>query len=184
MEKYKYCVLDFLELINKYEQEDGGNIFKQNDKTNDDEIAIFQKWLSQYTNNECSEYIEFIKIINGFTFGPSEVYSLNCNSSCNIYKENEAICKNNEKLRQYIFFCTDDINLYGINVKTGKHCRYNLFTNEFDEDYETFYELMARQLEVSLYSGDDGNDEEYEKIKWKNNIDEKIGIYEIKSIRK
>ncbi|GHU29520.1 hypothetical protein FACS1894172_00830 [Spirochaetia bacterium] len=167
----KNCIMDFLELINKYEQEINGNIFNQNKNTNDKEIDIFKKWLLQYYEKDCYEYIDVIKIINGFTFNTVSIYSLNVNCLYNIYKSNETLWNDNKKLRQYIFFATDEeISLYGLNIKNRKYCRLDIISNNILEEYETFNELMLRILEVSLYTGDSGFDEEYEKIKRKYNI--------------
>jgi len=187
MEKYKNCIKDFLDLINKYEHEIGGNIFTQNNKTNDKEIDIFKKWISKYYEHDISDYIQFMKKVNGFCFGVSTFYSLNPDSivgsdsnyidstySNSIYKHNE-VWWQDEKLgqifQQYVIFSDDgSISIYCINKDNGKYYRIDNCNGKILEEYETFDELILRALEVSLYSGDSGFDEEYEKIKRKYGI--------------
>jgi hypothetical protein len=187
MEKYKNCIEEFLNLINKYENEIGGDIFAQNTKTNDDEIDAYKNWLSQYCKHETPDYIHFMKKVNGFCFGPSSFYSLNPDSivgsdsnfddstySNSIYKSNEIWWQDDtlgRMFQQYVIFADDDsISIYGIHKDNGKYCRVSVWNGKVLEEYETFDELILRALEVSLYSGDSGFDEAYEKIKRKYDI--------------
>ena len=187
MEKYRNCVVDFLKLMDNRMLEIGSTIFCQNNKTNDVEIEDFKKWLSQYTTKNCLEYIDFVKIANGFCYNTGSFYSLNPNAivgsdglkidstfNNSIYKQNEIIWQDERLgkiLKQYIVFADDELSFYCLDKNDGMYYRLNRLDGSIVDKYEAFYELIEMALEVSLYSSDSDYDEEYEIIKRKHGIE-------------
>jgi hypothetical protein len=187
VEKYKNCVIAFLKLMDNRMLEIGSNIFCQNNKTNNVEIEDFKKWLLQYTTRHCLEYIDFIKMTNGFCYNTGSFYSLNPNAivgshslkvdktfSNSIYKQNEIIWQNEKLgkiLEQYIVFADDEFSFYCLHRNDGIYYRIDRVNGNIVGRCETFYELIQVALEVSLYSSDSDYDEEYEIIKRKYEIE-------------
>jgi hypothetical protein len=166
------AIIELKELARK----EDGNIFGQIAKTDDAEIEAYKKWLSQYTTHECPEYIELMKIINGFEYPTLNLYSLNAQDELSIYKQNDYYWNDLEgldrcgkdpqqilhDLRQYIIFADDAISLYCMNKNDGKYRELCIDYNgvKITDEYETFEELIRVGLEDTLYTSDGGYDEE------------------------
>ncbi|MDR1450991.1 MAG: YrhA family protein [Helicobacteraceae bacterium] len=144
---------DLLDKIEEIEKEYGKNIYTQIEKANESEIKFFNDWIVKYLENGFSEYIDFIKVINGLNFNGLYIYSLNKKINYNIYESNE-IWRENE-LGQYIFFADDDISWYCFNRNNGKYYLLDKPSGDIMNEYKTFDEIIIRALKISLYIDDE-----------------------------
>ena len=98
---------------------------------------------------EFPEYVEFVKIINGFKFNELYVYSLDRKSKYNIFGLNEILCGDNE-LSDYIFFGDNRISLFCFSKNKGRYCILNKENGIIMQEYETFDEIIIEALKTAL----------------------------------
>jgi hypothetical protein len=143
-------IKELLDKINEDEQKYGGNIYTKIAKTNDGEIEYFKKWIGKYYEKGFSEYIDFIKTINGLNNNGLFLYSLNQECEFNIYKNNEIWWDEEDELKKYIFFGDDDISWYCLNRKDGKYHVLDKPSGEIMNKYKTFDETIMKALKIVL----------------------------------
>jgi hypothetical protein len=143
-------IKELLDKINEDEQKYGGNIYTQTAKTNDNEVDYFKKWIRKYYKKGFSEYIDFIKIINGLNNNGLFLYSLNPESEFNIYKNNETWWDEDDELKKYIFFGDDDISWYCLSRKDGKYYILDKPGGDVMDKYKTFDKIIIKSLKIVL----------------------------------
>jgi hypothetical protein len=146
----KEQIMDLLNKIEEDKKEYGESIFTKNEKTNDTEINHFKEWILKYYKNGFSEYIDFVKTINGLNYNGLFLYSLNKKNEYNIYKSNEEWWYDDEENKEYIFFGDDDISWYCKNKNDGKYYILDKPGGNIINEYETFNEIIIKALKISL----------------------------------
>ncbi|MDR1068270.1 MAG: YrhA family protein [Clostridiales Family XIII bacterium] len=148
-------IKDLLDKIEEAEKEFGSSIFAQNEKTNENEIACFEKWISNYCENGFSEYVELMKLINGLNNNGLYIYSLDKKSEYNVYEENETLWYDNEDFRDYIFFGDDSISWYCLNKKDGNYYILDKPSGTIMDEYKLFDEVIIEALKTALGTDDE-----------------------------
>jgi hypothetical protein len=136
-------------LLNEIEDEKkeiGESIF--NEKTNDTEIINFKNWIKDYCEDDYSEYLSFVEIVNGLNFWGLIIYSLNEESEFNICKSNKEWWDLDEA-KEYIFFGEDGFVWFCKNIFDRKYYIIDLIHGEIIiiDEFETFDELIIEALE-------------------------------------
>ena len=140
-------ISNLLVKINEKLDKQGDNIFIKNEKTNDNEIKYFEKWIEKYYKNGFYEYIDFAKTINGLEYNGLILYSLNKNRKTNIYDLNEELWYDTERYWDYIIFGEDNISWYCLNRFNGKYYIMKKYTGiNYLTEYKTFDEIIIRAL--------------------------------------
>jgi len=143
-------ISELLEKLEKNEEKYGGSIFNDNEKANDEEIGYFNNWCKELFKKGFLEYIEFIKIINGFNNNGLYIYSINKKCDYSIYESNETWWDANDELKEYIFWGDSDISLYCKNVKNENYYILDKGSGSAMEEYKTFDEIMIEALKIAL----------------------------------
>jgi hypothetical protein len=140
------------------------NSGRESVKASTEEIETFQEWVSQYYEKGIPEYIEFVKIANGFHCENISFYSLHPEAGLlNIYERNAEWWKEDDKrFQQYIFFADEDACIcYGFNITNEKYYRIDPFDKNILDEYETFDDLITRMLKEDFWYS---NSEEFQTI--------------------
>jgi hypothetical protein len=144
-------VKELLDKIEEDEKQYGESIYTQIEKTNEKEIRYFNNWIAKDNKNKFSEYIDFVKTINGLNYNGLYIYSLNKKINYNIFESNEIWWNENEELKQYIFLGDDDISWYCINQNNGKYYLLDKPSGDIMNEYDTFDKIVIKALKTSLY---------------------------------
>ena len=145
------AIKQLLEKINEESKKYGIDIFNENKKAGNAEVAIFNKWALEKYNIEFPEYVEFVKYINGLHYNGAHVFSLNSSSEYSIYNfYNFNSVTDKRKRQKCLLFASDDLSWYWLNTSDKKYYVYHHNGKKLDYRYETFEEIMVKILKIAL----------------------------------
>ena len=137
----KEKLLQLEKLVNKFDK----TIL---DPATDKQITQFLDWISNW-NIDASEYVELLRIANGFNFDGLFVYSIMENDANGIYQSNE-VWHEVEENQKYLFFADADISWYCFDLEKHVYCELDKPSGTLLGQYANFSEMIKSALDVIL----------------------------------
>lgn len=143
--------------IEKIKKEFVGWGYKVNEPASDDEISRFTTKVKDKFQIEIpSEYIDFLKEINGYSFNGLLVYGIdmdlldkapnNCKAGFIEYNDDRSV-SDEEK---WIYFAESEFGLYVFRVQDTTYYKIEDFSYDIQKKYDSFAEMIMEAINDSL----------------------------------
>lgn len=143
--------------IEKIKKEFVGWGYKVNEPASDDEISRFTTKVKDKFQIEIpSEYIDFLKEINGYSFNGLLVYGIdmdlldnapnNCKAGFIEYNDDRSV-SDEEK---WIYFAESEFRLYVFRVQDATYYKIEDFSYDIQKKYDSFAEMIMEAINDSL----------------------------------
>lgn len=131
--------------------------YKVNEPASDDEISRFTTKVKDKFQIEIpSEYIDFLKEINGYSFNGLLVYGIdmdlldnapnNCKAGFIEYNDDRSV-SDEEK---WIYFAESEFRLYVFRVQDATYYKIEDFSYDIQKKYDSFAEMIMEAINDSL----------------------------------
>ena len=113
------------------------------------DIVHFSAWVKElYPEASLLQYIDLMRIANGLNHNGLYVYNIKESDEDSIYYMNE-VWQDIED-GKYLFFGTNDISFFAMELSTGVFCILDLPSGSFEEAFASFDEMIDEALRIAL----------------------------------